>query len=279
MAFQECHSITFAGMGRVRDGVLLATWNNSNYNAAIGDPRLKTVEKLIGAIYKKNMQPGQRQKLSWDKNDVFFVLDFPEGAYLYMCIIPKDMEYPQRLAYAFLTEIMNFVYDFVEQRQINNNLDDETWDSLSHVLANPITELAIKYDDPIEVDKIERLKGKTDAIKDLMKENVHHMLANLENLDTLQEDAKAMQDEAQEYSEKAEEVKDYFWWKDCKLTLIIIGIVIVIVGVAVLLLFKPCNSSGKPAETSGGSQAAAPEPATASNGTKVAASMLQLMFS
>lgn len=245
MAFVECNSVAFAAIGRVSDGCLVCTWNNEQHGAVGDDPRVHTVEKLVGAIHKKKMQPGQRQKLTWDNNDVFFTLDFPDGALLYLVIIPKERDYPPRLAYYFLTEMLNMVYAQQENGNLTLGILNAGRDGVSRELANGITELAIRFEDPAEVDKIERLKGKTDHVKDVMRENIHNMLSNLESLDDLTLNAQAMKKEADEYETKALDTKNYFWWRDCRVTFILILVVLALMGTASFCLCKGWCSSSK----------------------------------
>ncbi len=75
----------------------------------------------------------------------------------------------------------------------------------------------------------------------MVRTNIGEMLKHTENLNVLDEQATAMEAEAMDYDEAAEEIKEYFWWKDCKVTIVLfcVGIiVIVIVGFCIYSNFK-----------------------------------------
>ncbi|CAD7937942.1 unnamed protein product [Amoebophrya sp. A25] len=241
------HRISFIGFGRVEDMQLLMTFSTRNRGPAWDDPRMPTIKKLLKAA-KTKMSAGQRQKLVWEGSQVFVQLDFPQGGLLYVVICKKaseaDEDYPERIAYALLSEVMQHVETnyAVELQQRNPG------DVFSNDMADWLLERADAFDDPDEYDKLARVKLKADAVKGVMKNNINAMLKNTENLNVLEEQALDMAEEAKDYDEEAEEIKDYFWWKDCKVTLLIGALVIVMTA---LMIFCCCREYMKKPEDGG----------------------------
>ncbi|CAD7937940.1 unnamed protein product [Amoebophrya sp. A25] len=232
--------ISFIGFGRVEDMQLLMTFSARNKGPAWDDPRMPTIKKLLKAA-KSKMSAGQRQKLMWEASQVFVQLDFPKGGLLYVLICKKsaetDEEYPERIAYAFLSEVMQYVEKNFARELQNQNPGDVFLDKMKDWLV----ERSEAFDDPDEYDKLARVKAKADAVKGVMKNNINAMLKNTENLNLLEEQAGAMAAEAEDYDDEAEEIKDYFWWKDCKVTLIIGFIVVVGLGLAIFCCISKCK--------------------------------------
>lgn len=240
----DIERVSFAGFGRTRDRMMLCTWNSRNCGPAWEDPRLSVVEKLLVAAPKR-LAPGQRQKLSWENSSVFVQLQFP-GEMLYVVICKHDEgadppePYPERIAGSFLKEMMDHVdQNFGKQIAVFDPSKDSS-DPFSGGMASWLTQQAHKFDNPEEYDKLAKLQAKTDAVKHVMKNNINAMLKNTENLNILEEDAEKMAEEAHDYEEDAEEIKDYFWWKDCKVTLLIAVLALVVVGLMVWCCYEKC---------------------------------------
>ncbi|CAD7970204.1 unnamed protein product [Amoebophrya sp. A120] len=249
MAEQEqIYRISFVALGKCRERKLLCTWNNVKCGPAEGDTRIPTIKKLLEAADKR-LTPGQRQKLEWDGATVFCMKEFPDGEMLYTILVINDEaeEYPERIAYGFLADLKKKVDDDMQAGHLVDGPED---DSMSAQLAEFITQQALTYDDPGEYDKLARVQAKTKAVQQLMRGNIGQMLKNTENLNVLDEQTQAMEQEALEYDDTAEEIKDYFWWKDCRVTvLIIIGIMVLALIVLKCSGCLECISGGNDAHS------------------------------
>ncbi|CAD7970206.1 unnamed protein product [Amoebophrya sp. A120] len=210
--------ISFLAIGRVADEELLATWSAATQGPSWDDVRLKTVRKLLTAA-RKRLTPGQRQKLHWDDQQVFVQLDFPAGAFVYVVVALKNMQgedYPERIASALIKEMQEHAETNYSQEMESFDPKTDASDPISEGMAQWFTDKASQFDDPEEYDKLAKAIAKTEAVKNIMKNNVNAMLKNTENLNVLDEQAQQMRDEAEDYEEEADTIKDYFWWKDCK---------------------------------------------------------------
>eukprot|EP00392_Amoebophrya_sp_AT5.2_P005534 g5543.t1 len=234
--------ISFIGIGKCRTNQLLCSWNNVNWGPAKQDPRIPTLKRVLGAADRR-LSPGQRQKIDWEGAQVFMMKEFPEGELLYLVVAMNEPdaddggEYPERIANGLLQEVKKKYEEDLQAGRLEQVRNSPGDDGLSLRYKDFLTGLAQKFDDPMGYDKLARVQAKTTAVQQLMRGNIGHMLKQTEDLNVLDEQAAAMEQEAMEYDDAADEIKDYFWWKDVRVTLLII----LILTIAVLLLCWYCG--------------------------------------
>ncbi len=167
----EIQRISFVGFGYIEQCRLLCTWNSSYCGPSSEDARVPTFKKLLDAADKR-MTPGQRQKLAWQGSTVYCVKDFPDGKMCYIVLIMDDPddEYPERIAYQFLSELKKLVEEQLFNGKLDQDLKRDGDDVLSDTLAYDITQLAIKFDDHNSYDKLSRITKKTAAVKQVQRE-------------------------------------------------------------------------------------------------------------
>ena len=69
-----------------------------------------------------------------------------------------------------------------------------------------------------------------------MKKNINAMVNSLEDVEDLQNKSEQLKLESQDYKKNSVELRKLAWWQNCKLWVIIIGIVLLIV-LAIVLVF------------------------------------------
>lgn len=178
---KKIDNVQFVCFGRTTDNIMLHTWSADAQGPAPHDQRMGTVKKLLQAS-KKRMTAGQRQKLAWENNQVYCMLDPGDGTICYV-VITTGTEYPERLAYQLLTDLMQYAERFYAQELVHETKPD----GLGADLATYTATLARKYDDPDEFDKIQKAIAKTAAIKQAMNENIVNLAKNTEDLGFVQE--------------------------------------------------------------------------------------------
>lgn len=209
------------------------------------------IKRLLEAADRR-LTPGQRQKLSWEGANVYITKEFPDGQIVYVAVILQDEEdeYPDRVAYAMMRELQQSVEESLHAGRFDQKLKQPGDDCLSTECQAMITALCKKYDDHEAYDKLARVAAKTKAVQAVMKENIGEMLKKTENLNVLDEQAMAMEAEAMDYDEQAEDIKEYFWWKDCKATALIALVVVICIGVGVACCIQKCGKSSSSASSS-----------------------------
>jgi len=135
-------------------------------------------EQLVFATrtFSQRTAAGTRQALKMN--------DLPFRLYIHTrqdnlsgCIV-ADEEYPQRVAFAFVAQVMDDL-----KTKYGEKLSDfkEDTDLSSPQLQADFT----KYQDPQEADKILKIQKNLDEVKEIMQQNIEEVLARGETLDSL----------------------------------------------------------------------------------------------
>jgi len=90
-----------------------------------------------------------------------------------------------------------------------------------------------KYEDPSNVDKAQKVLGQVDKVKDQMGENIAGMLKNTEKADTLAAKSDQLNEQANVFKKRSTDLKKQMRWKNLKMTLILVGLV---VGILLVIL-------------------------------------------
>ncbi|XP_023209345.1 vesicle-associated membrane protein 3-like isoform X1 [Centruroides sculpturatus] len=81
--------------------------------------------------------------------------------------------------------------------------------------------------------RIQQQQAQVDEVVDIMRTNVEKVLERDKKLSELQESADALEEGASQFEKQAGKLKSKFWWKNCKMLAIMIGIGVVIVVIIV----------------------------------------------
>lgn len=161
-------NIFYILFGRCSDGLILGAWPHPDFTD-IEDAEATFKKVLLAA--QQRMEPGGRQKLTWqDDRCIALILAAPDGELLFGAVV--DADYPERLTFNMLKEVSVAVIHRLklsdpslnEHKAIASFEDD-------HLLSAPMKEClessANKYQDPANIDKIERLLEKSKMIQDV----------------------------------------------------------------------------------------------------------------
>ncbi|XP_054713535.1 vesicle-associated membrane protein 3-like [Uloborus diversus] len=77
--------------------------------------------------------------------------------------------------------------------------------------------------------RFQEQQAQVDEVTGILKKNVDLILQRDEKLTDLDDRADALQDEASEFGKQAGKLKRKYWWKNCKMLAILIGICIVVI--------------------------------------------------
>ena len=138
MSLSKLQNVQFMAVGRKTDDCLLASFSRDTSGPANAtSEEMKTAHKLLKAS-KKRMTAGQRQKLAWNKDQVFAYLETGEAELLVMCIM-SGQTYPERIAFQMLVDLLNFIRDAADE-EVNASKEN----GMNSVLMETITVLAKK---------------------------------------------------------------------------------------------------------------------------------------
>ncbi|XP_054710492.1 vesicle-associated membrane protein 1-like [Uloborus diversus] len=79
--------------------------------------------------------------------------------------------------------------------------------------------------------RIQQTQAQVNEVVDIMRTNVEKVLERDQKLSELDDRAEALQQGASQFEQQAGKLKRKFWWKNCKMIIIMVVIGVVIVGV------------------------------------------------
>jgi t-SNARE complex subunit (syntaxin) len=82
--------------------------------------------------------------------------------------------------------------------------------------------------------RLQHTQAQVDEVVDIMRTNVEKVLERDQKLSELDDRADALQQGASQFEQQAGKLKRKFWWKNCKMWAIIIGVIIVIIIVIIV---------------------------------------------
>ncbi|XP_076940017.1 vesicle-associated membrane protein 722-like isoform X2 [Bidens hawaiensis] len=92
-----------------------------------------------------------------------------------------------------------------------------------------------------EISKLSKVKAQVTEVKGVMMENIVKVLDRGENIDILVDKTADLRTQAQEFRENAEQLRRKMWWKNMKITLIVLGIIIALILIIVVSVCKGFN--------------------------------------
>jgi len=144
------------------------------------------------------------------------------------------LKYPSRVATQLLIDLYKeFSQKFGLQAKAATN------NSLSKKAKPMFSSTCEKYADPTKVDKASSLIDKVDQVKSTMSDNIAVMLKNTENAETIAQQSEQLSEQATVFKKKSTDLKKQMWWKNFKMTLLLIAVVTAIILIIVLpMVFK-----------------------------------------
>ncbi|XP_042912026.1 vesicle-associated membrane protein 1 [Parasteatoda tepidariorum] len=79
--------------------------------------------------------------------------------------------------------------------------------------------------------RLQQTQAQVNEVVDIMRTNVEKVLERDQKLSELDDRAEALQQGASQFEQQAGKLKRKFWWKNCKMIIIMVIIGVVIVGV------------------------------------------------
>ena len=189
------------------------------------DPKKK---KEINRIFNKlaklpNKKYDERNKITSKEENYYFMNVKPN----YLFIILVNNQYQERYAFELIAKIM--------EENIPTMINDETGE-LNPSGRQALKELVNKYQDTKSINKIAEIQSGVDSLKVDMKKNITKMVESVDNVNELQNKSEQLKLETEDYKKTSVEIRKLTWWQNCKLWVIIIGIVLLLVLIIVLIV-------------------------------------------
>ena len=185
-------------------------------------------KKEINRIFNKlaklpNKKYDERNKITSKEENYYFTNLKPNLLF----IVLVNNQYPERYVFELINKII--------EENIPTMVNDETKE-LNPSGRQALKELVNKYQDIKSISKIAEIQQDVDSLKVDMKKNINKMVESVDDVNELQNKSEQLKLESQDYKKNSVELRKITWWQNCKLWVIIIGIVLLIV-LAIVLVF------------------------------------------
>jgi len=149
-----------------------------------------------------------------------------------LCIaVITGLRYPSRVAIKMLQELYE---EF--NGKFGSDAKTAPTNALSKKAKSMLGAKCKKYEDPKNVDKAQAVLGQVEDVKATMSDNIAGMLKNTEKAETLAEKSDQLNEQASVFKKRSGELKQQMRWKNLKMTLILVGLVVGILLVIIVPL-------------------------------------------
>ena len=190
----------------------------------IDSKKKKEINRIFNKLAKlPNKKYDERNKITSKDENYYFMNVKPN----YLFIILVNNQYQERYAFELIAKIM--------EENIPTMINDETGE-LNPSGRQALKELVNKYQDIKSINKIAEIQSGVDSLKVDMKKNITKMVESVDNVNELQNKSEQLKLETEDYKKTSVEIRKLTWWQNCKLWVIIIGIVLLLVLIIVLIV-------------------------------------------
>jgi vesicle-associated membrane protein 7 len=165
-----------------------------------------------------------------------------EGGICYLCMTDEAMQ--RRIAFSFLQDVKGRWLATYGSRGIQApayGMQDEFGKVLLRQMKH--------FSSNAEADKLNRVKNQVEEVKTIMTQNIDSVLQRGERIELLVDKSEDLSANASRFKKGSTALKRAMWWKNVKLTLLIlliVGLVILfIVWLACGVSFERCKSDSK----------------------------------
>lgn len=222
------------------------------------DSSWKKNAQIIFADYCKNIESKLNKNHKVPSLEGFFYCKFSKNKIFYLVHVSE--KYPEQRAFSFIDDLI----------KDNIHLLVDSKGELNQPGQNALKALVIEYDknktnESKDEDKLSSLNGDINEIKIEMKNNVKKVLANTDDLQSIDVKAVRIKDNAELFKKDAANLKMKTYWQNLKWKIVFILLIIVLIVVFVVPLFigggADKTSKDKESISDGGIQPSTARPA------------------
>eukprot|EP01100_Stratorugosa_tubuloviscum_P002948 TRINITY_DN16_c0_g5_i1.p1 TRINITY_DN16_c0_g5~~TRINITY_DN16_c0_g5_i1.p1 ORF type:complete len:257 (+),score=87.41 TRINITY_DN16_c0_g5_i1:109-771(+) len=189
------------------------------YSTASGN--FVTVSRVI-----LEKMPQEDTKKSYEYDDFIFHFQIHSGV-TYMCM--ADKSFPRRICFLFLEDIKNRFLAMYGEEQIRRAMAYTMNEDFSRSLSS----LTNYYSNDPSVDRILQAKQQIEDTRQVMVENIELLLTRGEKIDLLVEKTDTLNVQAIKYKQKSKDLKCAMWYKNLKLWIITIIVILILIWLIV----------------------------------------------
>jgi len=162
---------------------------------------------------------------------------------IYLCM--ADEEFGRRIPFAYLEDLKGrFKVSYGDRGK--TALAFAMNEDFSRVMKN----LMEYYSNNPNSDKLNKLKGDVDEVKNVMVQNIERVLERGERIELLVDKSETLSNSAFKFKKQSTALKRSMWWKNVKLIIVIIVVVLLVIYIIVALIcggpaFKGCINAAK----------------------------------
>lgn len=184
----------------------------------------KEINRIFNKVAKlPNKKFDERNKLTSKEENYYYIHQKPDLLFIALA----NNKYPERLVFELISKI--------QEENIPTMVNDETRE-LNPAGRQALKELINKYQDVKNINKIAEIQQDVDELKVDMRDNINKMVQSVDDVNKLQEKSNNLRLESEDYKNNAKELKKITWWQNCKLWLILAGIVLIIIIIVVIIV-------------------------------------------
>ncbi|KAF9916873.1 hypothetical protein FBU30_001111 [Linnemannia zychae] len=192
-----------------RGNLILAEYTNSSGNFTT------VTEAILEKI------PPNNSKLTYIYDRYLFHYICEDGL-TYMCM--ADDSFGRRIPFAFLQDIKEkFLTQYGHERALSS-LVPYSMNEFSKTIAKQMEYFSTNP----EADRIKQVQGEIEQVKDVMVQNIERVLERGERIELLVDKTDNLNQQAFAFKKRTTALKRTMWWKNTKLTILLIFVVIVL---------------------------------------------------
>eukprot|EP01024_Parvocaulis_polyphysoides_P043263 TRINITY_DN3950_c3_g1_i3.p1 TRINITY_DN3950_c3_g1~~TRINITY_DN3950_c3_g1_i3.p1 ORF type:complete len:219 (-),score=24.85 TRINITY_DN3950_c3_g1_i3:343-999(-) len=159
-----------------------------------------------------------------------------QGGYTYLVV--ADKEYGREIPFYFLEQIC---------KEFSDKYGDRGRTAIAHSLDRafgPRLKYWIDYchENPQEISKVAKLRGKVDEVKNIMVENIEKVLERGERLELLVDKTDNLRNQAAQFESRGRRLRRKMWWQNAKMKMLLVCIFLVLIFVIFLIIcFGPAK--------------------------------------
>ena len=227
--------VAFVAVGVADDRTLLA-WST----AQGAQVELDGVRAAISRRQMRDIETGKHYNFSTNGQTWHVVGD--DRGLLFLAV--TAISYPLRHASGLLTELASQIQGRIADKALAIQMEGGL-----NVDAKPLLgKLISKYSDLSRVDQLHATMTKVEAVKVVMQDSIELALQNCVALESIDQKADELQNQAGMFKTRAKNLRRQMWWKKCKMQLLVAFLVIVIlcvIIVPIVVMQQQSKDSGK----------------------------------
>ena len=208
-------NIRYMLIGEAENNRIITEYSNLSCSTKSKKTGPQIYQKLVKSPSKKYEE---RNKIEdKDQQQIFYFL-ITQPNLLFIVLVEE--KYSERFVFQMIEKI--------KQEKVLEMINEET-NELNSQGRQEIKSIVDSFQEPSKINKIVEIQKDIDDIKVQMNDNIKKQVSSMEDVQNLEEKSNKLKNETAQYANNANDLKKATCWQNCKLTIIIICI---LVGVA-----------------------------------------------